>query len=59
MAGDSRKVDQIQTTFADHIPDLLDRAFIIEHEGFYLSVVARPDPDVGQHDHHAWTPVAA
>ncbi|MDP2258295.1 MAG: RiPP maturation radical SAM C-methyltransferase [Caulobacter sp.] len=42
-----RRLDAVDPVSAEVVADLLDRRFLIEHEGHLLSVVTRPPPRVG------------
>lgn len=54
-----RKVEQVEPEMAERLPELLDRAFVVEHEGYFLSVVTRPNPASAVVGRHLWVPVAA
>ncbi|HMO74783.1 MAG TPA: RiPP maturation radical SAM C-methyltransferase [Sphingopyxis sp.] len=54
-----RKTGQVEPEMAAFVPEFIDRAFLVEHEGYYLSVVTRPDPDAAGGGREHWVPVAA
>ncbi len=54
-----RKVGQADPERAAHLPMLLERDFIVEHEGFHISIVTRPPANAARRTNSNWVPVAA
>jgi ribosomal peptide maturation radical SAM protein 1 len=54
-----RRVSHLDPGIAALVPGLVEHAFVIEHEGFYLSVVTRSVRDHARHSAQSWVPVAA
>lgn len=54
-----RKVGQADPDRAAHLPMLLERDFIVQHEGFHISIVTRPPANMARRTNSNWVPVAA